>query len=138
MIVDVLPVGVGCDNKSVLAFGETHRQFIAYLVGLFGGDLTGPERVPNLVGNYIIFLSAPGYKLILPFGQHKFCVHRQGTALVTADQLALLGLVGILHIVRAAFQTGRNGLTLILVQSNQACCGHIKSPPNGKCRPEAA
>lgn len=129
---------MGGDNKSILAFGETHRQFIAHFVCLFGGDLTGPKGLPNLVSNHITFLSSPGHKLILPFGEHKFCVHRQRAALVTADQLALLGLVGILHIVRAAFQTSRNGLSLILVQRDQACCGHIKSPPNEKCRPEAA
>ena len=70
MIVDVLPVSVGGDNKSVLAFGETHRQFIARLVGFFSGDLTGPKGLPNLIGNYIIFLSAPGHKLILPLREH--------------------------------------------------------------------
>ena len=39
----MLPVCVSGNNKSVLAFGKTHRQFIAYLVGFLGGDFTGFE-----------------------------------------------------------------------------------------------
>ena len=43
MVMDVVTVCVRCDNKGVLSFREPHRQFIAYLVGFFGGDLAGFE-----------------------------------------------------------------------------------------------
>ena len=43
MVVDVLTVRVGGNDKRILAFGETHRQFVAHLVGFFGGDLSGFE-----------------------------------------------------------------------------------------------
>ena len=59
----------------------------------------------------------------------KFFIHSQGTAFVTADQFALLSLVGILYIVCTAFQTGRNRLAFVFVQRDQPCRGHPKSPP---------
>ena len=37
--MNVFPVRVGCNDKRILAFGETHCQFVAHLVGFFGGDL---------------------------------------------------------------------------------------------------
>ena len=129
MIMNVFPVRVGCNDKRILAFGETHCQLITHLVGFFGGDLAGFERLPDLIGNHVTFLSAPSDKFILPFGQHKFFIHRQRTAFVTTDQFALLCLVGILYIVCTAFQTGRNRLAFVFVQRDQPCCGHPKSPP---------
>ena len=138
VVVDVFPVGMSSDDKSIFTFGEPHCQFVAHLVGFFGGNFPGPKGLANLVGNHIIFLLAASYKLILPFGQHEFLIYCQGTALVAADQLAVFRFVRVLRIIRAAFQTGRNGLAFIFVQRNQSCCGHLESPTKEKCRPEAA
>ena len=129
MIMNVFPVRVGCNDKRILAFGETHCQLITHLVGFLGSDLSGLERLPNLIGDHIAFLPATGGKFVLAFGEHKFFIHSQGTAFVTADQFALLSLVGILYIVCTAFQTGRNRLTFVFVQRDQPCRGHPKSPP---------
>ena len=68
MVVDVLTVGMSSNDKGIFTFSEAHCQLIAHLVGLFSGDFTGPEGLPNLVSNHIIFLFASGHKLILPFG----------------------------------------------------------------------
>lgn len=76
MVMDVFPVCVGGDNKSIFSLGKAHCQFIANLVGFFGGDLTRFERLTNLVGNHITFLSASSDKFVLPFGQHKFLIDR--------------------------------------------------------------
>lgn len=122
-------VRVGGNDKRIFALGEAHCQFVAHLVGLLCGDLTGAKRLPYLIGNHIIFLSAPGVKFVLPLGQHKFFVCGQGAALVAADQLSPVRFVRILRIVRAAFQAGRNRLALVLVQCNQTCCSHSESPP---------
>ena len=129
MVVDVLPVRVGGNDKRILAFGETHCQFVAHLVGFLGGDLSGLERLTNLIGDHIAFLPASGGKFVLAFGQHEFFIHRQRTAFVAANQFAMLSLVGILYIVCTAFQTGRNRLAFVFVQRDQPCCGHPKSPP---------
>ena len=137
--MNVFPVRVGCNDKRILAFGETHCQLITHLVGFFGGDLAGFERLPDLIGNHVTFLSAPSDKFILPFGQHKFFIHRQGTAFVTADQFALLCLVRVLGVIRAAFQAGRNGFPLVFVQCNQSCCSQFDHlPAKRKCRTVAA
>ena len=139
MVMDVVTVCVGGNDKSVFALGKPHGKFIAHLVGFLGGDLTGFERLSNLIGDDVAFLSAPGSKFILPLGKHKFFIDCQRTALVATHQFTLLGLIGVLHIVCAAFQTGRNGLSLILVQCDQSCRSHHESPPiKGKCRPKAA
>ena len=139
MVVDVFPVRVSCNNKRILALGESHRQFIAHLVGFLGGDLSGFERLSNLIGDHIIVLSAPSGKFILPLGQHKFFVCGQRAALVAADQLSPVRFVRILRIVRAAFQAGRNRLTLVFVQRNQTCCSQFYHlPAKRKCRTMAA
>jgi len=41
MVVDVLPVRVRRNDKSVLAFREPHGKLITDLVGFLGGDLSG-------------------------------------------------------------------------------------------------
>ena len=128
MIVDVFPVCVGGNDKSVFALGKPHGKFIAHLVGFLGGNLTGFERLSNLIGDHIIFLYAPSDKFILPLGKHKFFVCGQGAALIAADQFSLVRFVRILRVVRAAFQAGRNRLALVFVQRNQTCCGH-RTPP---------
>ena len=125
VIVDVFPVCVGGNDKSVFALGKPHGKFIAHLVGFLGGDLSGLERLTNLIGDHIAFLPAPGDKFVLAFGEHKFFIHGQGTAFVTADQFALLCLVRVLGVICSAFQAGRNRLAFVFVQRNSI----LRRPP---------
>ena len=129
MVMDVVTVCVGGNDKSVFALGKPHGKFIAHLVGFLGGDLTGFERLSNLIGDDVAFLSAPGSKFLLPLGKHKFFIDCQRATLVAAYQFTLFGLIWILHIVCAAFQTSRNRLALVFVQRDQPCRGHPESPP---------
>ena len=122
MVVDVLPVRVRCHHKGVLALGKAHSQFVAHLVSLLCGDLTGLERLPYLISDHIAFLPASVYKIVLPLGEHEFFICRQGAAGIAADKLPLLSLVRVFDIVRAIFQAGRNGHALVFVQRNQPCC----------------
>ena len=64
VVVNVLPVRVRCHHKGVLALGKAHGQFVAHLVGFLGGDLSGLERLTNLIGDHITFLAAPGGLLV--------------------------------------------------------------------------
>ena len=116
--MNVFPVGMGRNDKGILALGKPHGKLITDLIGFLGGDLSGLERLTNLIGDHIAFLPAPGHQFILAFGEHKFFIHGQGTAFVTADQFALLCLVRVLGVIRAAFQAGRNGFPLVFVQCN--------------------
>ena len=45
----------GSNDKSVLAFREPHGKLITDLVGFFGGDFSGFERLPNLICDHITF-----------------------------------------------------------------------------------
>ena len=139
MVMDVVTVRVRCHHKGVFAFGETHCQFVAHLVSLLCGDLSGFEGLSNLIGNHVIFLSAPSHQFILAFGEHKFFICGQGAALIAADQLSFVRFVRILRIVRAAFQAGRNRLAFVFVQRNQTCCSQFYHlPAKRKCRTMAA
>lgn len=71
MVVDVLPVRVRCHHKGVFALGKAHGQFVAHLVSLLCGDFPRTKGLPNLVGDDVTFLSAPGSKFILPLGKHR-------------------------------------------------------------------
>ena len=88
MIVDVFPVCVGGNDKSVFALGKPHCKFIAHLVGFLGGNLTGLERLSNLIGDHIIFLYAPSDKFILPLGKHK--IRSTGMGGISADDPAAI------------------------------------------------
>lgn len=49
MVVDVVAVCMGGDEKSVLAFRPAHRRFIADAVGFLRGDLSGFESLSDLI-----------------------------------------------------------------------------------------
>lgn len=116
-------------DKGILALGKTHGKFVAHLVSFLCSDFPRTKGLPYLISDHIAFLPASVYEIILPLGKHKFFIDCQRTTLVATHQFTLLGLIGVLHIVCAAFQTGRNGLSLILVQCDQSCRSHHESPP---------
>ena len=64
VVVDVRPVGVGSNDKSVLALQETLGKLVADAVGFLCRDFTGPEGLPYLIGDDIAFLAAPGGLLV--------------------------------------------------------------------------
>lgn len=139
VVVDVRPVGVGGNDKSVLALQKTFGKLVADAVGFFRRNLTRLEGLPHLISDNIAFLPAPSHQLILAFGEHKFFVCGQWAALIAADQLSLVRFVRILRIVCAAFQAGRNRLALVFVQRDQTCCSQFYYlPAKRKCRISAA
>ena len=105
MVVDVLPIRVRSNQKSILAFCKAHRQLITYFVGFFSGDFSGFEGLPNLICNHVTFLSAPGNKFVLSLGQHKFFIYSQGAAFITAYKLPLLRFIRVLCISRYGFSS---------------------------------
>ena len=139
MIVDVCPVGVGSNDKSVFTLQKSLGKLVADAVGFLRRNFSRLEGLPHLISNHIAFLPAPGHQFILPLGQHKFLVCGQMAALVAADQRSPIRFVRILRIVRAAFQAGRNRLALVLVQRDQTCCSQSDHlPAKRKCRTVAA
>ena len=136
MIVDMLPVGMGGDDKSVFAFQKSGGQFVANLICFRCCDFTGPEGLPYLIGNHIAFLAAPGGLLVQLLCEHKLLIHGKRAALIAADKFAPFSLVGILRIAGAVFQAGGNRFSFVLMQCNQTSSGQSRSPPSTKKPPE--
>ena len=64
MIVNVRPVGVGGNDKSVFALQKTLGKLVADAVGFLRRDLPRLEGLPHLIGDHIAFLAAPGGLLV--------------------------------------------------------------------------
>ena len=139
MIVDVCPVGVGSNDKSVFTLQKSLGKLVADAVGFLRRNFSRLEGLPHLIGDDIAFLAAPGGLLVQPFCQQKFFVHGQGAALIAADQLALLGLVRVLDIAGVVVQTSPDGFSFIFPHGDQPCCRQCHHPlQKRKCRTSAA
>ena len=64
VIVDMLPVGMSGNDKSVFAFQKAGGQFVANLICFLCCDFAGSEGLPYLIGDDIAFLAAPGGLLV--------------------------------------------------------------------------
>ena len=53
MVMDMLAVCVGGNEKGVLALRPAHRRFVADAIGLLRGNLSGLERLPDLIAQHI-------------------------------------------------------------------------------------
>ena len=70
MIVDMVTINVGTDDKSVIAFGKAAGQFTAQAVGFLRRDLAGDKGLPDGVGNHLIRPTLPaGFGEVLPLGK---------------------------------------------------------------------
>ena len=68
MVVQMLFVHMGTDNKGVFAFQKPHGKFVSDLVRFLWRDLSRLEGLTNLIGDYITFLLSTGVDTVLPFG----------------------------------------------------------------------
>lgn len=64
VIVNVFPIGMRCNDKSVFAFQKAGGQFVANLICFLCCDFAGSEGLPYLIGDDIAFLAAPGGLLV--------------------------------------------------------------------------
>ena len=55
MVMNMGFVNVCADDKGMIAFCESPCKFATKTIGLLRGDLTGTERLTEMVGNHIIF-----------------------------------------------------------------------------------
>ena len=138
VIVNVFPIGMRCNDKSVFAFQKPGGQLITDAVCFFSRNFTGSEGLPDLIGNHIAFLAAPGGLLVQLFREHELLIHSKRAALIAADKLALFSLGRILCIVGAVFQADGNRFSFVLMQCNQTSSGQSRSPLQRKSRPKAA
>ena len=125
MIMDMCPVRVCRNDESELPFGESKCQLPPQSVRFLRCDFTGLKGLTDLIGNHIPSLVTPCNLLILPFGQHELFIYGKGITLVAGNQLAFLGLVRILGIIRPVAETSRNGLSLIGMKGNESGGCHL-------------
>ncbi len=68
VIMDMLFVGVGTDDKGMVALGEALGKFIAELIGFLRCDLARLEGLANLICNHIAGLFPDGELPVLAIG----------------------------------------------------------------------
>lgn len=101
VIVDVRLVRVGGNEKGVLALRPAHRRFVADAIGLLRGNLSGLERLPDLIAQHIgipPLLPARG-GLVLGLGEQELGIGGHVVALVGGNQFAALRLVRVLAVI---------------------------------------
>lgn len=67
MIMNVRSISVSGNNECVFAFRKSLREFISNFVCFFRSDLTGLERLTNLVSDYFFFMMKPRDVMVLSF-----------------------------------------------------------------------
>ena len=122
MVVDVLAVGVGGDEKGMVALRPAHGRFIAHPVRLLRGDLPRLEGLADLIAQHIRvpFLLPARDGLVLGLGKQELRVGGHVVALIGGDQFTALGLVGIFPVVKAVFEGSGDGFPLADVVDDQA------------------
>lgn len=100
VIMDMGLINVSADDEGVFALGEPLGKFHAQTVGFFRGDLPRVEGLADMVGDHVVDASDPsGGSNILALGQHELGVGHTAVALIAGDELAVVCLLRIDHIV---------------------------------------
>ena len=125
VVMNVLAVCVGGDEKDVLALRPAHRRFIAHPVCIFRGDLDRLEWRADLIAQHIgipPLFPARG-SLVLGLGEQELPIGSHVVALVGGNQFAALRLVRVLSIVEPLFQKLGDGFTLADLVLLEIGCG---------------
>ena len=100
VIMDMLFVDMGADDKGMVPFGEAPRQLTAQAVGIFRCNLPWNKGLTDGISNHIVLAAPPaGLGLILPLREKELCISNAAVALVAGDQPAVVGFFGILNII---------------------------------------
>ena len=113
VVMNVLFVGVGADEKSVPALQEAFGKFVADAVGLLRRNLSGLKGLPYLIGDDVAFLHPSGQLPVLPLGQGKFGNGGLRLAGERGDQCATLGLIRVHAVLRPVGKALRKRLALV-------------------------
>ena len=107
-------VCMGGNEKGVFALRPSHGCFIAHTVCLLGGDLSGLERLADLIAKHIrippLFPARDGFVFCL--GEQELRIGGHVVALIAGDQLPALGLVRVLPVFKTVFQRLGDGFPL--------------------------
>ena len=122
--MDMRPVRMGGNDKSVIAFGKTHGSFIADLICFLRCDLPRLKGLADLVGNDVTFRFSSGCPEIFLLRQHEFFICCFGVACICGNVFSVLCLLSVLSIIRPVFQAPCHGFSLIYMHCDQSGCCH--------------
>ena len=116
MIMDVMAVCVGGDEKGVVALRPAHSRFIAHPVCLLRGDLPRTEGLPDLIAQHIRIppLLPARDGLVLCLCQQELGVGCAVVALIGGNELPALGFLRVLSVVETVFQGLGNSFPLLI------------------------
>lgn len=99
----MLFVCVGRDDEGMTALRPAHCQLIAYPVCFFRGDLSGIERLADLIAQHILalLLFPARHGLVAGLCQKELGGHRGRVALIRRYVFSVFRLFGIFSIVQA-------------------------------------
>ena len=124
MVVDMLFVGMGADDKGMLAFQKAGGKFIAHLMRFRRRNLARLEGLAHLIGNHIVVLFPPGKLQILALGKQELCIYGVRVTGIGCHQLAAVRLVRVHAVIRPVLQRLRDRLALVGVHCDDAGRGH--------------
>lgn len=126
VVMNVLAVCVGGDEKGVLTLCPAHRRFVAHHpVCIFRGDLDRLEWRADLIAQHIgipPLFPARG-SLVLGLGEQELRIGSHVVALIGGNQFAALRLVWGLPIVKPLFQGLGDGFPLADFVFLEISCG---------------
>lgn len=82
MIMNMCPVHMGCHDKSMLPFCESHTGFIPYFICFLRCDFTRLERLADLICKHISLRLPPCFMQIFFFCLSKFQINQLRITLI--------------------------------------------------------
>ena len=129
VVMDMVLVNMGTDNKGVIALRQLQCKFPPDLVCFFRRDFAGLKRLPEMVGDHIIRTPVPsGQVRILPLGQKKLRVSNLGITFIAINELPKIRFLRILYIVNDVRYGRGNIPTFSNMQRHQSCGRHAITP----------
>ena len=123
-------VNVSTNYKSVLPFGKPHTQLITQPVSFLRGYLAWLKRLPDLVGDNVIFFLLPSaFGLVNPLSQSKLRIGNLAVALIAADEIAVIRLFRVLHIINNSCYGFACFAAFARMQRNKSCCCRLFITP---------
>ena len=124
MVVDMLFINMGADNKRMAALGESPCQFHAQAVCFLRGDLTGAKGLPDLISDHIIISKSTSLNYILAFGKKKLCIRYFAATLVARNKLTVSSLLRVLYIGNAGMKDFPLCSSPVSVEGHDTRSGH--------------
>ena len=127
VIMDMVLIHMGADNKGMVSFCELQCQLPADLISFFWRNFAGLKCLTEMVGDHIICtLISAGQICILSFGQKKLCISKPGITLIAINEFSQIGFLRIFYIINNICNRSRNIPAFSYVQRHQSCGRHFR------------